>query len=95
MYTVAVRDRCADQDAHDFSSWLTELSDGHCVIHPIPEIELPPEQSSVSSSTSPSQTCLDSDQNSAEENLAAPDHVNVVIIPSSSDVPERVPIHIV
>lgn len=97
MYMVAVRDRCTDEEFHDIASRLTELSTGHGGRHPMPEIELPPEQISVSSSTSPSRTCLDVDQNSAEDNHTTPDHVNVpvVLIAHDRKVPERVHVHIV
>ena len=95
MYLVAVRDRSAHEEVHDLASRLTELSIGHGGRHPMPEIELAPEQVSVSSSTSPSQTCLDIDQNSADENPTTPDHVNVVLVTSSPELPERVHVHLV
>lgn len=93
MYMFAVRDRCANEEMHDMTSRLAELSTGHGGRHPMPEIELPKEQMSVSSSTSPSQTCLDIDQNSEEENPSTPDHV--MLSTSSPEVPEKVHIHIV
>jgi hypothetical protein len=89
MYRVAVRDPA--DEVQDIASRLAEFSTGHCGR----QIELPPEQVSVSSSTSPSETCLDMDQNSAEDNATSPDQVNAVVIVSSPAVPERVNIHIV
>lgn len=72
MYKTAVRQRSPEEQMHDISSRMNELVTGHGDRHPIPEIELLQNITTVgalplNNSTVPSQILPEIELNSADE----------------------------